>query len=105
MAGPWMKQVQDEDVEALTSLGLTILQAKVYLALVKSGSSTIREISKTSDVARQDLYRITSELQKLGLVERVIANPTEFRAIELTGGISILLQRVHEKEAEIRKKH
>jgi sugar-specific transcriptional regulator TrmB len=99
-----MKEIQHEDVEALTSLGLTVLQAKVYLALVKSGTATINEISKTAGVARQDLYRITSALQKLGLVERVIAIPTEFRAIELTGGISILLQHVHQKEAESHKK-
>ena len=96
--------LQHEDVEALTGLGLTVLQAKVYLALVKSGTATIKEISKTAGVARQDLYRITSALQKLGLVERVIAIPTEFRAIELTGGISLLLQRVHQKEAESHKK-
>jgi sugar-specific transcriptional regulator TrmB len=99
-----MKDVQDEDVEALASLGLTVLQAKVYLALVKSGNATIRIISKTSKVARQDLYRITSELQKLGLVERVIATPTTFKATELTEGVSILLQRMHKKENAARKK-
>jgi sugar-specific transcriptional regulator TrmB len=99
-----MKQIQDDDVEALTSLGLTVLQAKVYLALIKTGSSTIKEISKTAGIARQDLYRITSELQQLGLVEKVIAIPAEFRPIKLTEGISILLQRLHLKEAETRKK-
>lgn len=99
-----MKEIIHEDVEALIGLGLTFLQAKVYLALVKSGTATIKEISKTAGVARQDLYRITSELQKLGLVEKVIAIPTEFRAIELTSGISLLLQHVHQKEAETHKK-
>jgi len=99
-----MRDIQDEDVEALTSLGLTVLQAKVYLTLVKSGIATIRIISKTSGVARQDLYRITSELQKLGLVEKVITAPTKFKAIELTEGVSILLQRMHKKENAARKK-
>ena len=99
-----MKKIQDKDVETLTSLGLTVLQAKVYLALVKSGDLTIKEISKNADVARQDLYRITSELQKLGLVERLITIPTKFRAMELTHGISILLQLRREKEAEMEKK-
>ena len=98
-----MKQVQDKDVEALTSLGLTVLQAKVYLALVKSGKSTIKEISKTSGVARQDLYRITSELQKLELVEKVLSVPNEFKAIELRCGISILLEHIHKKEVEMHK--
>ena len=99
-----MEQIQDKDVDALTSLGLTVLQARVYVALVKSGSLTIKEISKTAGVARQDLYRITSELQELGLIEKVITTPTEFRAIELTFGVSLLLNRVQKKETETREK-
>jgi sugar-specific transcriptional regulator TrmB len=98
-----MSQIQDEDVEALTSLGLTVLQAKVYLALAKSGTSTIKEISQTSGVFRQDLYRITSELQKLDLVEKVLSVPNKYKAIELRCGISILLNRAHEKQAEMHK--
>jgi sugar-specific transcriptional regulator TrmB len=99
-----MKAIRDNDAEALASLGLRFLQSKVYLALVTSESLTIREISKMTGVARQDLYRITSELQKLGLIEKIIAAPTAFRAIGLEEGTSILLQRMHEKEVEARKK-
>jgi sugar-specific transcriptional regulator TrmB len=96
--------LQNEDIEALTSVGLTVLQAKVYLALATLGQETVRTISKNAGVARQDIYRISSELQKLGLVEKVIAAPNEFKAIPLTEGISILLQRVHEERVESHKK-
>jgi len=94
----------DEDVQALTSIGLTVLQAKVYLALVTLGQATIKAISKTAGVARQDIYRITSELQKYGLVEKVIATPNEFKVIPLKDGISILLQRIHEERVEADRK-
>lgn len=96
--------LQDEDIQALTSIGLTVLQAKVYLTLVKLGKATIKAISKTAEIARQDIYRVTSELHKLGLVEKVIAAPNEFKAIPLTEGIHILLQRMHEERAESHKK-
>jgi sugar-specific transcriptional regulator TrmB len=96
--------LQDEDVQALTSIGLTVLQAKVYLALVTLGQATIRAISKTAGVARQDIYRITSELQKYGLVEKVIATPNEFKVIPLKDGISILLQHIHAERAEADRK-
>lgn len=99
-----MKAIRDNDAEALASLGLRFLQSKVYLALVTSESLTIKEISKMTGVARQDLYRITSELQKIGLIEKIIAAPTAFRAIGLEEGTSILVQRMHEKEVEARKK-
>jgi sugar-specific transcriptional regulator TrmB len=92
--------LEDEDVQALTSIGLTVLQAKVYLALVTLGQATVKAISKTAGVARQDIYRITSELQEYGLVEKVIATPNECKVIPLKDGISILLQRIHEERAE-----
>jgi sugar-specific transcriptional regulator TrmB len=95
---------QDEDFQALTSIGLTVLQAKVYLALVTLGEATIKAISKTARVARQDIYRITSELQKYGLVEKIIATPNEFKVIPLRDGISILLQRIYEERAEADRK-
>jgi len=80
------------------------LQAKVYLTLVKLEKAPIKAISKTAEIARQDIYRVTSELHKLGLVEKVIAVPNEFKAVPLTEGISILLQRMHEERAESHKK-
>jgi sugar-specific transcriptional regulator TrmB len=96
--------LQNEDVQALTSNGLTVLQAKVYLTLVTLGQATIKAISKTAGVARQDIYRVTSELQKHGLVEKVIATPNEFKVIPLKDGISILLQRIREERAEAERK-
>ncbi len=95
-----MSEVQDEDVEALTSLGLTMLQATVYLTLVESGNSTIKDIAKSAGVARQDLYRITSELQDQGLVEQIITKPIMYRAIPLKSGVNLLLDKLHRKRIE-----
>jgi sugar-specific transcriptional regulator TrmB len=96
--------VQDEDVEALTSLGLTMLQAKVYLTLVESENSTIKEIAKNTGIARQDLYRITSELQECGLVEQIITKPIMYKAIPLTNGVNILLNELQKKRNDAQKK-
>lgn len=85
----------------MTRLGLTSVQARVYIALAQSGISTIKTISKVSRVARQDIYRITSVLQKLGLVEKIIAAPTMFRAIPIKDAISILLERRTKETSEL----
>jgi len=77
----------------LLQLGLTNSQAKVYLNMTKLGTGKAKAIWQLSGVARQDLYRILLDLQKAGLVERVIAAPNEFRAIPLAEGISILIER------------
>jgi sugar-specific transcriptional regulator TrmB len=77
----------------LVQLGLTNSQAKVYLSLTKLGTGKAKAIWQLSGVARQDLYRILVELQREGLVEKVIATPNEFRAIPLAEGVSILFER------------
>jgi sugar-specific transcriptional regulator TrmB len=99
-----MSDVQEEDIEALTSLGLTMLQAKVYLTLVESENATIKDIAKNTGVARQDLYRITSELQKYGLVEQIITKPIMYKAIPLTSGVNVLLNELQRKRNESHKK-
>ena len=58
--------LQDNDAQLLNELGLTILEAKVYLALAKTGKTTIATISKTSKVARPDVYRTLAKLQEKG---------------------------------------
>ena len=84
---------QDKAVEILTSLGLTVLQVKIYITLVKEGKSTIKQIAKTSKVARQDLYRITKQLLNLGLIEKSVSNPTEYEAFHIQEVIGMLIER------------
>lgn len=99
-----MSAIQDEDVKALTSLGLTMLQATVYLTLVELETLTIKDIAKNAGVARQDLYRITSELQERSLVEQIITKPIMYRAVPLKRGVTILLQDLQKKNYEANKR-
>jgi sugar-specific transcriptional regulator TrmB len=82
----------DEDVKTLTCLGLTERQAKVYLALLLTGAAKAETISKASLVHRQEIYRVVSALQKLGLVEIQLCTPTLFRAIPIDDALNILIR-------------
>ena len=95
---------RDEDVKALTALGLTALQAKVYLALTKLGQVKIKTISKTTQVARQDLYRVMTELQNRCLTEKVLTTPLTFRPIPINEAVPILLQQMHLEKKETQNK-
>ncbi|MCW4043886.1 MAG: hypothetical protein NWE94_00010 [Candidatus Bathyarchaeota archaeon] len=88
----------------MTELGLTLLEAKVYCALSQTGKATIKTIAKTSSIARQDIYRIMPELQKLGLVEKILAAPTSYKAIPFKEGLSVLLQNRTHEYSELQKK-
>ena len=60
------------EINTLIRLGLTLRQAKTYLALLQTGISTTRTIALTSKIPRPDIYRIMSELEELGLREKII---------------------------------
>jgi sugar-specific transcriptional regulator TrmB len=95
--------IQEKDSQTLAKLGFTPSQAKLYLTLLKIGRASGRTISKHSRVARQEVYRILSELQEMGLVEKVIATPCEFRPIPIQNGLSILLMQKAKEYRETEK--
>jgi sugar-specific transcriptional regulator TrmB len=96
--------LEDEFVNGLMNLGLTLIQAKAYLALCRLENATIRTISKTSNLARQDVYRILPTLEKLGLAEQIIGTPTKYKATPIKTGISTLLLHKTQKHTELQKK-
>jgi len=85
----------------LTRLGLTSNQAKVYLALFRSGLSNAKGISENSGVARSDVYRVMAALEKLGLVEKIISQPCKFRAISIHDAFDILMERRKKVTSEL----
>ncbi len=84
----------NNDLEVLSDLGLTNNQIRVYLALLKLGiASKAVNVFKLSDVARQDVYRILLELEQAGIVEKIIARPVRFRAIEPKKAVAIMIEK------------
>jgi len=50
-------------------------------------------LSKKVDVSKPDVYRVLGNLQKRGLVEKIISNPSVFRAVPIDQSLSMLFQR------------
>jgi sugar-specific transcriptional regulator TrmB len=69
------------------------VQARIYLNLAKLGQATIATISKTAQLDRSEVYRGISQLQKLGLVEKIINTPSIFKSTPLRDGLAIMLER------------
>lgn len=83
---------ENKAVETLLKLGLTVLQAKVYLALATSGPYTGRATATATNIATNDVYRVLCELQAKGLVEKIINKPTMYKATQINEGLAALLQ-------------
>ncbi len=95
--------IRDEDISTLTHAGLTLLQAKIYLTLALYDKQTIKLIAKAAKVDRANVYREILNLQKIGLVKKIISSPNIFEAIPVKDGITILLQRKEEDFEKISK--
>jgi sugar-specific transcriptional regulator TrmB len=72
----------------------------VYAIMSRFGLSNAKIIWKNSKVGRQDIYRVLLELQKIGIVEKVIAKPSQYRAIPMAEAVSMLFQQ---KKNEVTK--
>ena len=86
-----------QDIEnLLNEFGLTTTQAKIFLAITRLGFAPVREIARHSRVRREQVYRITPQLEELGLIIRGLDIPTRFRAIPMSEALSLLLDTIQE---------
>jgi sugar-specific transcriptional regulator TrmB len=85
--------LQDECNEVLIRLGLTNLQATVYLSLCRLGRVSIKTISNDTKIDRAHIYQVINRLQEIGLVQKILKNPNLFESISLQEGLQILLER------------
>ena len=93
-----------QEVSTLKDLGLTHNQARIYLALIELGPSKAEEVSKVTEITRQDIYRVMPNLQALGFVETTLSRPIIFKALPLQETLASLVNR-REKETVELKKH
>lgn len=95
--------IVDSHVETLEKLGLTQLQAKIYLATVTLQRATAIKIATTANVARPDVYRILPSLEELGLIRKLIATPTMYEATPLKEACQILVQKKKDEYSQVQK--
>ncbi|MCW4054135.1 MAG: hypothetical protein NWE84_04345 [Candidatus Bathyarchaeota archaeon] len=80
------------ELQVLKDLGLTLVQAKVYLTLLKIGPSKTSKISKISKVAQPDTYRALKQLQEKNLVQEIVKKPHEYMATPADTALSLMLE-------------
>lgn len=69
-----MEDLLKDQLDALAGAGLTLNEAKVYLALIKLNVSNVVEISRLSEVHRVNVYDSLSKLRQKGLVHTIMVN-------------------------------
>jgi len=91
-----------DTVKKLGDFGFTSNQAKVYLSIVQSVSTYASRISESTQLHRQDIYKILPKLEKMGLITRTVAKPCMIEAIPPEKALlSLAREREREKAEEI----
>ena len=95
--------IAETHVETLEKLGLTQLQAKIYLATLTLQRATAIKISTAANIARPDVYRIMPALEELGLLRKLITTPTMYEATPLRNACQILVQKKRDQYTQIQQ--
>lgn len=91
---------KDEHVETLIKLGLTNLQARIYLTVLTLERANVGKISNVAEIARPDVYRVLPTLEKIGLLRKVLATPVLYEPTSLKEACMLLLQRKKDEYTE-----
>ena len=98
-----MAVLENQNVQTLTKLGLTLLQAKVYLASLSTGKQKLEVITEIADIDRANGHRVMMQLEKMGLVAKILGAPNQYQAILLKEAISVLLSAKKEQYEETKR--
>ena len=85
---------------ALMAAGLTLNEAKVYLAMLKLGSCSVNDITKKAGVHRVNAYDILDRLKEKGLVSSIMVKGKRYYDPVDPNQLIKILQR---REAEVKE--
>ncbi|MEK9165631.1 MAG: helix-turn-helix domain-containing protein [Patescibacteria group bacterium] len=85
----------------LANIGLTQNEAKCYLALLKSGSLTIQELSKKTGIHRVNLYSVIQSLEIKGAVSFTIKG--KYRKQIVPANPRSLIELIRKKQRVLKK--
>jgi sugar-specific transcriptional regulator TrmB len=83
---------QENIVNTLLDLGLTRIEAKVFIQLSKNGALRARDIGSSLKISKQQLYPALKNLQNKGIVNSSIERPAKFSSLPFSQALDLLTQ-------------
>jgi DNA-binding response OmpR family regulator len=84
----------------MSAFGLTTNQAKVYVTLIAVQLGSVSEITASSGIRREEVYRIIPELEEIGLICSKVGTPHRFSAVSPEKATQILIRSKFAKALE-----
>jgi sugar-specific transcriptional regulator TrmB len=92
---------QEQVVRTLVGLGLTNMDARVYIFLAKKGPLKARDAAKALRIKRQQLYRSLKNLQSKAIVSATLEYPARFSAVSFEKVIDLFIKTKLEEAQNI----
>ena len=95
--------IKVEYIEKLIRFGLSLREARIYLALLEKSNFTATEIAKVSGIPRQKIYEILDNLIKKGVCVEKVGKINRYKATEPESVFQGLIEK-YKNDFEIKLK-
>jgi sugar-specific transcriptional regulator TrmB len=99
-----LNSTEENKIQTLVRLGLTLNQAKLYLASLRIGYATAKMLAQNAHIGREEVYRVLPSLQNIGLMKKHIGSPTSYEPVESHEAMSILIGNKSNELSELKTK-
>ena len=90
----------EEIIARLKSLGLTLYEAKAYIAILKKGVMTSTEVAKEAGIPQPRVYDVLKSLEEKGLILVSKGRPRLYRAENPRTSLKRLIDRIKQRIIE-----
>ena len=94
---------QEKVFKALEELGLTKLDARIYVFLAKKGPKKAKEVALALRASKQQLYPSLKSLQSKGLVNATLEHPARFSAVPFEKALDLFSKAKMEEARSIQQ--
>jgi sugar-specific transcriptional regulator TrmB len=94
---------QEKVFKALEELGLTRLEARIYVFLAKKGPKKAKEVALAPRASKQQLYLSLKSLQSKGLVSATLEHPARFSAVPFVKALDLFSKAKMEEARSIQR--
>ena len=96
--------MSDQDISALMDFGFTLLQARVYVELLRLGRTRASKLSSALGLVRPEAYRVLHELAAKGVVQKNLGSPSTYSAVAPRDALALLAQKYNDQLSELARK-
>lgn len=94
----------DTMLDDLCKYGLREVQAKIYLSLLRLGTTSATKIAKELKIHRSEIYRVLRELREKGLTVEEQGHPVHYTPLPAAEAIDTLFQTQQKKLEYLRER-